>query len=125
MMGGTAAGEQPANLETFREGLPASELGRYVTCVWIQQVLPDSTPYMHRSFPNGSAELVCEVGALPKIVGPQTGPTKEVLAPGTTIVGVRFRPGAAPAVLGMPTSELVDLAVRLGCAVGRLGGRAR
>jgi AraC-like DNA-binding protein len=53
------------------------------------------------------------VSALPKIVGPQTGPTEEVLAPGTTIVGVRFRPGAAPAVLGMPASELVDLAVRL------------
>jgi AraC-like DNA-binding protein len=35
----------------------------------------------------------------------------ETLVPGTTVVGVRFHPGAAPAVLGVPASELVDRAV--------------
>jgi AraC-like DNA-binding protein len=30
------------------------------------------------------------------------------MAPGTTIVGVRFRPGAAPAAFGLPADEIVD-----------------
>jgi AraC-like DNA-binding protein len=33
------------------------------------------------------------------------------LAPGATVVGVRFRPGASPAVLGLPASELAGLTV--------------
>jgi AraC-like DNA-binding protein len=79
--------------------------------VWVQEVLPQSEPYTHRTVPNGGVEVLCKVGALPQIVGPQTRPTIEVLAPGTTVVGLRFRPGAAPSVLGMPATELVDLAV--------------
>ena len=51
------------------------------------------------------------VGAAPRVVGPLTAPSVDVLAPGTTVVGLRFHPGAAPAVLGMPASELVDAAV--------------
>jgi AraC-like DNA-binding protein len=45
------------------------------------------------------------------VVGPQTVPRLETLAPGATAVGIRFRLGAAPAVLGLPASELVDLTV--------------
>lgn len=76
--------------------------------MWIQQVSPSSAPYTHRTVPNGSAELLCELGSSPRVLGPQTGPTEEVLAAGTTIVGIRLRPGAAPSVLGVPASELVD-----------------
>jgi AraC-like DNA-binding protein len=97
--------------QTYRERPAARALADHVTCVWVQQVLPDSAPYTHHTVPNGSAELVCEVGSVPRLVGPQTGATVETLAPGTTVVGVRFRPGALPSVLGMPASELVDLAV--------------
>jgi AraC-like DNA-binding protein len=95
--------------QTFRERRPASALSRHVSCVWVQLVAPDSAPYRHRTVPNGSAEIVCAVGALPRVVGPQTLPREEVAAAGTVVVGVRFRPGAAPAVLGVPASELVDL----------------
>jgi AraC-like DNA-binding protein len=97
--------------QTFRERLPSPCLTRYVTCVWVQEVFAGSAPYTHHTVPNGSAELVCELGGVATIVGPQTGPTAEILGPGTTIVGVRFRPGAAPEVLGLPTSELVDTVV--------------
>jgi AraC-like DNA-binding protein len=54
-------------------------------------------------------ELVCAVGSMPRILGPQTSPIEETLAPGTTIVGVRLRPEAAASVLGLPSSTLVDL----------------
>lgn len=101
----TAAGQ------SWRERRPDAPLAPYLTCVWVQEVAPDAVPYRHRTVPNGSAELICELGAAPRLVGPQTGPTDELLAPGTTVVGVRFKPGAAPSVLGMPASELVDVAV--------------
>lgn len=48
---------------------------------------------------------------MPRVVGPQTGPLEQALAPGTIVVGVRLRPEAASSVLGMPTQALLDLAV--------------
>ena len=50
-------------------------------------------------------------GSMPRVLGPQTGPVEQALAPGTTIVGVRLRPEAASSVLGMPTPTLRDLAL--------------
>ena len=92
-----------------RELRPAPALSRHVTCVWTQTVSSHSTAFTHRRSPNGSVELVCAVGSMPRILGPQTGPIEETLAPGTTIVGVRLRPEAAASVLGLPASTLVDL----------------
>jgi AraC-like DNA-binding protein len=94
-----------------REWRPVPALARHVTCVWTQTVSSLSAAFTHRKAPHGSVELVCAVGSIPRIFGPQTGPVEETLAPGTTIVGVRLRPEAASTVLGMPTSELVDLAL--------------
>jgi AraC-like DNA-binding protein len=96
-------------VHTVREWRPAPALARHVTCVWAQTVSPHSTAFTHRKAPNGSVELVCAVGSMPHILGPQTGPIEETLAPGTTIVGVRLRPEAAASMLGLPSSALVDL----------------
>ncbi len=97
--------------QTHQDRRPAAELGRHLACVSVQQVFPGSEPYTHRPVPNGSAELLCAIGAMPHVVGPQSGPLEHTLAPGTTVVGVRLRPGAAPSVLGVPASEIVDLSV--------------
>jgi hypothetical protein len=94
-----------------REWRPAPALARHVTCVWAQTVSSLSAAFTHRKAPNGGVELVCAIGSGPRILGPQTGPVEETLAPGTTIVGVRLRPEAASSVLGLPASELVDLAL--------------
>ena len=55
------------------------------------------------------------------------GATVDVLAPGSTLVGIRFHPGAAPAFLGVPASALVDESVALedlwGSAATALGER--
>ena len=45
------------------------------------------------------------------MIGPLTEPLVDVLEPGTTVVGVRFVPGAFPAVAGQPASEVVGLAL--------------
>jgi AraC-like DNA-binding protein len=96
-------------VHSVHERRPASALAHHVTCVWIQTVSAHSSAFTHRRASNGSVELVCAIGSMPRILGPQTGPIEEVLAPGSTIVGVRLRPEAASSVLGLPSSTLVDL----------------
>jgi len=102
-------GDQPPTEQSYHERRPAPALAGLVSSVWIQRVSPSATPYPHRNLPNGSVEFRCQVGVVPQIVGPLTRPMVELLAPGSTVVGVRFRPGAAASVLGVPPSELVDL----------------
>jgi len=100
-------------VQSFDERLPKPELARHVACVWTQQVPHGSPPYPHRTTPNGSALLVCQLGSAPQLVGPQTGPTEQHLAPGTAVVGVRLRPGAASALFRVSAPDLVDRTVRL------------
>jgi AraC-like DNA-binding protein len=97
--------------QRYIEQPPVPALAGLVSSVWTQHVSPDAAPYMHRNIPHGGVELVCRVGSVPRVVGPLTRALVEVLAPGTTVVGVRFRPGAAAPVLGLPASELLDLVV--------------
>ncbi|WP_203987345.1 helix-turn-helix domain-containing protein [Virgisporangium aurantiacum] len=97
--------------QSYRERLPRPELAPYVSCVWVQEVAPDSPPFAFQSVPNGCVEVVCVLGGLPHVVGIQSGLTRELLAPGTVMVGVRFRPGAAAPVLRTSAGELVDLTV--------------
>jgi hypothetical protein len=75
-------------------------------------VAADAAPYTHRDIPNGSVEPRCVIGAVPQVVGPLTRPTVEILAPGSTVVGHRFYPGAAVSVLGVPASTLVDVVLQ-------------
>jgi AraC-like DNA-binding protein len=100
---------------TFQERPPPSGLAGIVTCAWVQHIPRESGPYLHTSTPDGSVEIAYRQGDGhgPHLIGPRTRPTQEVLAPGTTAVGIRFRPGASVGVVGMPTSELVDQTVDL------------
>ena len=119
--------DRPPSLQSYRERAPHPALTAHVACVWVQRVAAGSAPYRHRTVPNGSAELVVPVGTAPRIAGPRTGPAEDVLAPGAVVVGVRFRPGAGAAVLGMPAAELVDRAPEArelwGAGAGALGER--
>jgi AraC-like DNA-binding protein len=99
----------PVEPQTFRERRPSAAAASHLSSVWVQSVAPGAAPYRHRTVPHGSVELAVALGETPRVVGPRTGPEIATLAPGTTVVGVRFRPGAAPSVLGVPASELVDL----------------
>jgi AraC-like DNA-binding protein len=105
--------EIPAS--SFQELPPPAVLAGIVTCAWIQHIPIESGPYVHTSTPDGSVEIACRLGDShgPHLIGPRTRPSQEVLAPGTTTVGIRFRPGASGGVVGMPVSELVDQTVDL------------
>ena len=47
------------------------------------------------------------------MAGPDTGPVPVRSAPGTVLLGIRFRPGAGGPALGLPLSELRDRRVDL------------
>ncbi|HEY3715960.1 MAG TPA: helix-turn-helix domain-containing protein [Jatrophihabitantaceae bacterium] len=108
------ASAPPPGGQTYVERRPAPALAGLVASVWVQQIAADANPYVHRNLPHGGMELVWHLGSTPQILGPATRPASDVLSPGTTVLGLRFRPGAAAAVLGLPTGELVDLSVPAG-----------
>ncbi len=100
--------------QTFRERLPAPSAASHVSCTWIQRIPAGVAPYLHRTVPNGCVELTYELGAEDvAVIGARRGPIVDVLVPGVTIVGVRFHPGAATDILGVPAFELSGHIVEL------------
>lgn len=97
--------------QTYVERLPLPILAGRVRTVWVQTTGP--LPYLQRNLPTGGVELHCPIGGMPRLVGPLTGPSVELLPARTTVVGARFWPGAATSVLGLPVDELLDLTVPL------------
>lgn len=124
MPGMVAVEAGPESAHGFDERRPAPALAGVVSSVWVQRLASDTTPYTHLTVPNGSVELRCVIGSTPHMVGPLTRPRVDVLEPGTTIVGIRFSPGAATGLLGLPMSELADQVIEaqeiLGAAAGVL-----
>ena len=116
--------DPPLAEQTYRERPPVPALAGFVLSTWVQRVLPGAAPYVHRNVPSGGVELVCRVGWVPYIVGPMTGPRVETLEPGSTVVGLRFRPGAAAALLGAPASEFADVTVDAAALWGSAAARA-
>ena len=100
---------EPDPIQSYQERLPAPKLATYVTSVWVLEVGADGGAYEHRTVPNGSVEISHVLGSdRVEVSGPQRGPLVARVEPGTTLVGIRLRPGAAPSILGLPASELVD-----------------
>ena len=108
-------------MESYVERPPLPELAGVVRTVWIQRT--GEAAYVQRHLPTGGVEIHFPIGGHPQLVGPLTGPEIEVIPAHTTLVGVRFQPGAAPP---LPTAldDLVDqrlvLAELWGSLVDRL-----
>jgi AraC-like DNA-binding protein len=103
------SGDSPRH--SYVERIPMPALVGVVASVWVQSIAADTQPYVHREIPHGGFDVVCELGGTVRIVGPQSGPTQELLGPGSIRVGLRLRPGTASQVLGVAASRLVDLVV--------------
>jgi hypothetical protein len=76
----------------YRERAPADALRPAVRCVWRNLLRPTGRPLL--VVPDGCIDLPWTGSAL-LVAGPDTGPVIEAVAPDATIVGIRFRPGAA------------------------------
>ena len=98
-------------LQSYRESRPIAGLQEVVSVLWVQHLQSFARPNLHRSIPNGAVELRCRLGSTPELVGPLSRPRAELLAPGTTVIGLRLRPAVAGSVFGAPASEFVDITV--------------
>lgn len=107
-------------MESYVERAPVPGLAGVVRTVWIQRT--GAAAYVQRHLPTGGVEIHFPIGGRPQLVGPLTGPEVEVIPARTTIVGVRFQPGAAPP---LPTvlDDLVDQRLGLAELWGSLADR--
>ncbi|HEY8474558.1 MAG TPA: DUF6597 domain-containing transcriptional factor [Natronosporangium sp.] len=115
----TAAQQSHESHQSYRERPPAGPLADRLACVWVQQVPAGAPPLTHRTVPNGSVEIHAKLGSAVQVTGPRLAPTVTTVTPGTTIVGVRIRPGLAYPLLGTPASELAGRQVDLADLWGR------
>ncbi|WP_314146719.1 AraC family transcriptional regulator [uncultured Leifsonia sp.] len=106
--------------EMYVERRPSPALARVVRTIWMQRT--GDGVYLQRHLPTGGVELQIPLGGSPTLAGPLTAHWIEPLPPRTTIVGVRFHPGAAPP-LPVVLDELVNQRVPLADLWGGLAAR--
>ncbi|MEW2356655.1 helix-turn-helix transcriptional regulator [Spirillospora sp. NPDC029432] len=101
--------------------------GMGLACLWSHRHPGDAGgPFVQRVVPDGCVDLIWwSRSAEITVAGPDTGPAPARLEPGERLVAVRFRPGTAPPVLGVPADAVRDARPPLrelwGDAAGRLG----
>ena len=78
-----------------------------LACSWTAALPPDAEPFVQRVLPDGCVDLIWAGGGI-LVAGPDTGPMPAVVRPGEEIAAVRFAPGTAPPVLGVPADALRD-----------------
>lgn len=94
---------------SYRERPPPAQLAGVVACLWHREVY---AAQQQRVLPDGCLDLIWMDGAV-HVAGPDTRAFLATLNNGQTLTGLRFRPGAAPGVLGVPAYRLRDQRVRL------------
>jgi AraC-like DNA-binding protein len=94
----------------YRELGPHPQLRDYLACVWSMSPQRSQDDAI---LPDGCMDIVWRAGIGLRVAGPDTRPIAVSRTPGRTVVGVRFRPGSAPPMLGVPASELRDRRVTL------------
>ncbi len=103
----------------YREYSPPVGLEPLVACLWENPTLRER---LQPVVPDGCVDLVWFSGEGLQVVGADTGP--RAAGPlGQEAYGVRLRPGAAGAVLGLPASEVLDLQVPVASVWGAEGRR--
>lgn len=113
---------------TYRELAPPAALAPYVVCLWMQTISDGDgdgdgqATYDQPVLPDGSIDVVALDGQV-VLAGPATSPETLHLPPGAVTVGVRFRPGAAPPLVGVSAEELRDLRLPIDEVWGRAGSR--
>jgi AraC-like DNA-binding protein len=108
-------------VDAYQEHAPPAALASYIECFWSRTETrgPNRSPRSHRVLPDGCADVVVGFdtetgGPAARVVGTMT--RAAVFADTTTAsyVGVRFQPGVAGALFGIPACELTDQSPDLG-----------
>jgi AraC-like DNA-binding protein len=96
-----------------------ARLAPWLACTWQATAGAART----RVIPDGSIDIVWIEGRGAQIAGANTTAFLVELAPGTPSLGVRFRPGAAGAILGIAAEQVRDAHVPLAELLGEDGAR--
>lgn len=111
----------------FQERPADRRLATVFTSVWVHRMRDRDAPPVVIT-PDATIDLQWIDGRF-RIAGPDREPQIETLPSGTTIVGLRFRPGAAAGWLGVPASQIVgerlDLGDLWGMRARHLAGNVR
>ncbi|MBP1817580.1 AraC family transcriptional regulator [Mycobacterium sp. OAE908] len=91
----------------YREFSPPTALRDLVECAWVV----DGPPQVVRVLPDGCMDLIRMDGRI-MVAGPDTSASVTPNG-GEPFVGLRFRPGVLPRLLGVPAAELRDDRVAL------------
>jgi AraC-like DNA-binding protein len=106
----------------YRERPVHPSLRQHFARVWFHTV-PRGATSRSAVVPDGCTDLVWCKGAV-HVAGPDRRVKIETVPPGTTVVGLRFQPGAALTWLRTPVSEIVDARAPLECFWGADARRA-
>jgi len=93
----------------YREYTGDARHASRVACVWAQRA---EAPYVQRVVPDGCVDVLL-IGTELQVAGPDTRAVPARLGPDAPVTGVRFQPGQAPGVLGVPMDALRDQRVPL------------
>src|SRR5918999_1656554 len=107
--GSLRGGGEYARTAMYREYRPPPELEPVVACLWENEAAEER---VQRVVPDGCVDLIWGAGLT--VAGADTGPRLVDLPAGARLSGIRLRPGAAGAFLGLPASEVRDLQVPAG-----------
>lgn len=96
-------------VDRYCERLAPPGLAGVVGCLWRSETIVGRE---QRVLPDGCMDLIWMDGAV-HVAGPDSRAFLTVQPPGQVVTGLRFRPGAAPGVFGLPACVLRDQRVRL------------
>lgn len=88
----------------YVEAAPTPALREHFLCVW-KHVIPGDHAGSIAVVPDGCVDLLWSDRLV--VVGPDITAANPDLRPGATVIGMRFRPGAAAQWLGLPMTEIV------------------
>jgi AraC-like DNA-binding protein len=94
-----------ATTTSYQERHPVAALDRHIQCVWSNTLAHDQTADL-AVVPDGCIDLTWINGEL-IVAGPDVGVARSPITKENSVVGVRFRAGAASNWLRLPMSEIV------------------
>jgi len=100
----------------YREYSPPHDLRAVVACTWVAHTGDGSGP--SPIVPDACSDVVIVGEAAPHVAGPATTTQHVLVSPGTTVVGIRFRPGATRLAFGCDANELRDADPELAAVCG-------
>src|SRR4051812_40338517 len=100
----------------YAEFCPPADLRSAVACTWVAETGQGNAP--SPIVPDACSDVVIVGDALPHVAGPATTTQHVHIPAGTTVVGIRFRPGATRAAFGCDASELRDVDPELAAVCG-------